>query len=101
MEEGAGLSRDDIARVAGTTSRSVARWARGESDPRGSSRDRLLEMAAVVTELSNVLTPDAAHVWLFTPNPFLQFDRPIDLLAAGEYRRVLGVVSALADGVFI
>jgi putative toxin-antitoxin system antitoxin component (TIGR02293 family) len=101
LEEKARLSHDDIARVVGSSPRSISRWAHGEADPRSRSRDRLLETAAVVTELSNVLVSDAAHVWLFTPNPFLEFDRPIDLVAEGQYRRVLSAIAALADGVFV
>lgn len=54
-----------------------------------------------MTELSGVLASDAVHAWLFTPNPFLEFDRPIDLVAEGQYRRVLAAVEALADGVFV
>ena len=101
LEEKAGLSYEDIARVVGASPRSISRWAHGEADPRSRSRDRLLETTAVVTELSGVLVPDAAHVWLFTPNPFLEFDRPIDLVAEGQYRRVLAAVEALSDGVFV
>jgi|GraSoiStandDraft_9_1057307.scaffolds.fasta_scaffold383437_1 transcriptional regulator with XRE-family HTH domain len=101
LEEKAGLSYEDIARIVGASPRSISRWARGDADPRSRSRDRLLETAAVVTELSGVLTPDAAHVWLFTPNPFLDFDRPIDLVTDGQYRRVLAAIEALADGVFV
>jgi len=101
LEQKAGLTYDDIAGVVGTSPRSIARWAHGEADPRARSRDRLLEVTAVVTELCQVLAGDAAHVWLFTPNPFLEFDRPIELVARGEYRRVLAAVAALADGVFV
>ena len=101
LEAKAGLSHEDIARVVGTSPRSISRWASGDADPRSRSRDRLLEAAAVVNELAGVLTPDAAHVWLFTPNPFLNFDRPIDLVAEGQYRRVLAAIEALADGVFV
>jgi len=61
----------------------------------------LLETFAVVNELSKVLESDAAHVWLFTPNPFLEFNRPIDLIGEGQFRRVLAAVEALADGVFV
>ena len=101
LEEKAGLSYEDIARVVGSSPRSISRWARGDADPRSRSRDRLLETSAVVNELSGVLTADAAHVWLFTPNPFLDCDRPIDLVAEGQYRRVLAAIEALADGVFV
>ena len=55
----------------------------------------------MVTELSKVLESDAAHVWLFTPNPFLEFERPIDLVGDGQFRRVLAAIQALADGVFV
>src|SRR6266540_2167422 len=101
LEEQADLSFEDIARVVGSSSRSISRWAHGESDPRSRARDRLLEMTAVVIELSNVLRPEAAHVWLYTPNAFLSFDRPIYLISEGEYRRVLPAIAALADGVFV
>jgi transcriptional regulator with XRE-family HTH domain len=101
LEEKAGLTYEDIARVVGASPRSISRWARGDADPRSRSRDRLLETSAVVNELSGVLNPNAAHVWLFTPNPFLEFDRPVDLVADGQYRRVLGAIQALADGVFV
>ena len=101
LEARAGLSYEDIARAVGTSPRSISRWAHGEADPRSRPRDRLLEITAVVTELSRVLQSDAAHVWLFTPNPFLEFDRPIDLVSQGQYRRVLAAIEALSDGVFV
>ena len=101
LEKKARLSHEDIARVVGSSPRTIFRWAHGEADPRSRSRDRLLETSAVVTELSDVLVPGAAHVWLFTPNPFLEFDRPIDLVARGEYKRVLAAILGLADGVFV
>ena len=31
----------------------------------------------------------------------LDHEKPIDLLAGGDYRRVLGAVEALAEGVFV
>jgi len=101
LEQRAGLTHEDIARVVGSSPRSISRWAHGDAGPRSRSRDRLLEVTAVVTELTRVLASDAAHVWLFTPNPFLEFDRPIDLVSEGQYRRVLAAVNALADGVFV
>ena len=101
IEEKAGLSYEDIARVVGASPRSISRWAHGEADPRAGARDRLLETAAVIAALSKVLTADGAHIWLFTPNPFLDFDRPTDLLARGEFKRVLAAIEGLADGVFV
>jgi transcriptional regulator with XRE-family HTH domain len=101
LENQASLSFEDIARAIGSSPRTVYRWAKQEADPRARARDRLLEVSAVVGELSRVLRPESAHVWLFTPNPLLAFDRPIDLMRAGDYRRVLAAIEAVADGVFV
>ena len=101
LEEKAGLSFEDVARAVGASPRSISRWAHGEADPRAHLRDRLLEINVVVTELARVLEADAAHVWLFSPNPFLDFERPLDLVADGQFKRVLGAIDALADGVFV
>src|SRR5205085_281197 len=48
LEDRAGLTYEDVARVVGSSPRSISRWARGDADPRSRSRDRLLETAAVV-----------------------------------------------------
>jgi hypothetical protein len=34
-------------------------------------------------------------------NGALGYHKPIDLLRAGEFRRVLGAIDALAEGVFV
>lgn len=73
----------------------------GETVPRGDVRERILEVVHVFEQLSRVLKPHAAHDWLLSPNEFLDHEKPIDLLGQGEYRRVLGAVEALAEGVFV
>jgi len=96
------LDQGDIAYLVGANPRTVARWlADGGSTPRTEIRRRALEVIAVLEQLSGVLTPQAGHDWLFSPNPMLGHEKPIDLLAEGEWRRVLGMVSALAEGVFV
>lgn len=99
--EGVGVDRSDVARVLDTTPRTVSRWIRRETAPRAEQRERLLETLYVFDQLSRVLKPEAAHDWLLAPSEMLNHEKPIDLLAAGEYRRVLGVVEALAEGVFV
>lgn len=99
--EGVGFDQSDFARVLETSPRTVSRWLHRETAPRAEARERLLEVLYVFDQLSRVLKPEAAHDWLLTPNEMLSHDKPIDLLTAGEYRRVLGVVEALAEGVFV
>jgi putative toxin-antitoxin system antitoxin component (TIGR02293 family) len=95
------LDRAAVARALDTNARTVSRWLHRESEPRPEARERLLELIAVLEQLSGVLKPAPAHDWLFTPNPLLEHHKPIDLLRDGEYRRVLGAIDALAEGVFV
>jgi Protein of unknown function (DUF2384) len=55
----------------------------------------------VLEQLATVLKPVPAHDWLVTPNPLLDRHKPVDLLRAGEHRRVLGAIDALAEGVSV
>lgn len=95
------LDQAEVARLVDTTPRTVARWLSAEVAPRPEARERLLEILAVLDLLSSTLTKDAAHDWLFTPNPSLDHHKPAELLSRGEYRRVLGAIDALAEGVFV
>lgn len=95
------LDQADVATLVGTNPRTVARWLSEDSEPRTDARRRLLEILAVLESLSGVLHPQAAHDWLFSPNPLTDHEKPIDLLAAGQWRPVLGLIDALAEGVFV
>jgi len=95
------LDQRDIARALDTNPRTVARWLQRMSAPRPDARERLLELLAVLEALSEVLRPQAAHDWLFTPNPLLDHHKPVDLLREGEPRTVLGAIDAMAEGVFV
>ena len=79
--------------------RHVLRDLLQEQPPQG-VRKEPREVIALLEQLSGVLTPQAGHDWLFSPNPMLGHEKPVDLLAEGEWRRVLGMISALGDGVF-
>lgn len=95
------LDQADLARVLDTNPRTIARWLHRQSSPRPDSRERVLELLAVLEQLSGVLQARAAHDWLFSPNPLLDHYKPVDLLREGDYRRVLGAIDAMAEGVFV
>ena len=63
------------------------------------AEERLLELKAVVDVLRRALSEEQARLWMRSPSPDLDYDKPLDLIERGEYRRVIGVILALAEGV--
>ena len=91
----------DVARILETNPRTVARWVHQDTEPRWEVRERLLELFAVMERLQQVVRPKAAHDWLYTPNATLDHEKPVELLRRGEFRRVLAIIDALGEGVFV
>lgn len=89
----------DLAQVTGSTARSVSRWTTAKVSPRRDAEDRLLELKAVVDQLLRVLNDESARLWLRSPIPALDWQKPLDLISEGRYRQVVGAVLALAEGV--
>jgi putative toxin-antitoxin system antitoxin component (TIGR02293 family) len=95
------LDQAVIAGLIGANPRTVSRWLQDQAEPRAEARRRLLEVIAVLEHLSGVLKPLAAHDWLFSPNRMLDHHKPVELIASGDYRRVLEMIDALAEGVYV
>lgn len=89
------LSDALIARATGAARSTVRGWLAGRSAPTASRADRVAELGAVVERLARVVRPEYIPVWLSKPVEALDDEKPIELIARGEYRRVLGAVSAL------
>ncbi len=89
----------DVARIADSTPRSVARWQSGAANPRRASEERLLELKAVLDLARQTLPEPAARHWLRTPVPDLDYKKPIDVIADGQWRRVVDTLLAFAEGV--
>ena len=83
----------------GTTPRSVTRWSSTGAAPRRQNEERLLELKAVVDVLRDVMREEPARLWLRSPVPALDFQEPMDLIEQGEYRRVIGVILSIGEGV--
>jgi transcriptional regulator with XRE-family HTH domain len=95
------LDQADLARMIDADPRTVSRWLSKQTSPRPDVRERLLELIVVLEQLSGVLRPEPAHDWLLTPNASLDYYKPVDLLRRGDFRRVLGAIDAMAEGVFV
>lgn len=89
-----------VARILDKDPKTVHRWLRDVTLPRWDAREQLLALDVVLERLADVIEPQAAEEWLFTPVPALGYERPVDLVRAGDYRRVLALIDALGEGVF-
>lgn len=89
----------DIARVSDAHLRSVNRWRSHEATPRPEAEERLLELRAVVDLTRRVMKDEAARLWMRSPNPDLDYEKPLDVIAAGQYQRVVDLLLAIAEGV--
>ncbi len=91
------LSDADIARATGAAASTARAWLAGTRGPSGERAERLIELSALVERLVRVMDPSYIAVWLRKPVPALEDDKPLDVIARGEYRRVSRLVSALEE----
>jgi len=89
------LSAADIARATGANETTVRAWLRGVRSPSGARAERLTELSSIVERLARVMRPEYVPVWMRKPVPLLDDDKPLDVIAAGDYRRVSRVVAGL------
>ena len=101
LQDAARLTQNDIGRVVGTSARTVARWDRGSCTPQPMAPQRLLELAYVADQASTVIEQSEFSLWLFAPNRLLDHDSPAERVAQGDYRSVLALIEALADGITV
>lgn len=97
----AGLDADALARITGRSLRTAERWATGESAPRGEARERLLATEAVIEALGAAFPGADAGDWLRRPEIELDFETPIEVIAAGEAKRVLALLTAIGEGAYL
>lgn len=95
------LTQDEIGTIVDASPRSVARWSRGDVVPQRLNKQRLIELAYVAEAVAHVMPPEMANLWIFTPNRLLAHDTPADRIRAGDYKSVLDVIEAVADGVVV
>lgn len=93
------LSEEDIARVTGAEVDAVRAWLLAAGDPSGEQADRITELSAVVERLAHVMDPDFIVLWLRKPLLALDDEKPLDVLARGEYRRISRVIAAIESPV--
>lgn len=81
--------------LTGAAPSTVRGWLAQRSSPTGKRAERVAELSAIVDRLARVMTPDYIPVWLSKPIEALDDEKPVDLIARGEYRRVAQLLSSL------
>jgi uncharacterized protein (DUF2384 family) len=89
------LSDRLIARATGAAPSTVRGWLRRTSSPTGTRAERVAELSALVSRLIRVMAPDYIPVWMTKPIEALDDEKPLDVIARGEYRRVSALVRNL------
>ena len=97
----AGIPADQLARLTGKSERTARRWLAGETEPRGAVRKQLADITAVVDEYRKTFPGGHVSSWIERTNPELDFRSAADLIAEGDTRRVLGLLTAIGEGVYL
>jgi hypothetical protein len=89
------LTVPDIARATGANETTVRAWVRDDRSPSGGYAERLAELSSIVERLVRVVEPSYVPVWMRKPIPLLDDDKPLDVIAGGDYRRVSRVIAGM------
>lgn len=92
-----GLSTELIARATGAAPTTVRDWLNRRTSPTGIRADRIAELSAIVDRLQRVISADYVPFWLTKPVEALDDEKPVDLIARGEYLRVARLASSIED----
>jgi hypothetical protein len=87
-----------VSEATGANIRTVERWRAGSRPRRHAYRLRLDDLAAVLEVLGEAMAPRARQAWLTARSAHLGWQRPVDVLAAGEFDLVRGAALAYAGG---
>lgn len=95
VRDRAHLSDREIAAATGARPSTVRDWLNGRSAPTGTRAARLIELAEMTDRLRRVMDPAYIPIWLTRPIEALDDDKPVELLARGDYRRVAELIAEL------
>lgn len=93
-----GISQEELARVTGYSTRSIAGWEAGKiiSD---SARQKLAETERLRAGLAQIIGPDHLGEWMRTPNAAFEGQTPIQIIERGESDRLWRMIFEINVGV--
>lgn len=97
----AGIKGREVAQLLDTTPETISRWRGGKVEPQPDRLSRLLLLEWLVTELAEFYPPEEARLWLLSPHPLLDGDRPANRIQQGRVDDVLAIIEQLKTGAFV
>ncbi len=91
IREKFGVSQEELGRVTGYSTRSIAGWESGRilSEP---ARQKLVEAERLRAALAQIIPEDQLGDWLREPNPAFEGRAPIQVIERGESDRLWRMV---------
>ena len=98
IRKGFGVSQEELARVTGYSTRSIAGWEAGQalSD---SAKQKLVETDRLRAALAEILPPRSLGQWLKTPNLAFEGQTPMQVIERGESDRLWRMIFQIDAGV--
>jgi len=96
-----GLKGRDIANIMQVSPASVTRWGKGTHSPTVEKQTVIAELRWVAERLSDFYEPDEVRLWLQSPHPQLDHEKPYALINEGRSSEVLEVIERLDSGVYL
>ncbi|HEX2047700.1 MAG TPA: hypothetical protein VHF27_08050 [Acidimicrobiales bacterium] len=93
------LNAADVARATGVPLETVRAWLQDDGEPAGEEARRFKKLLDIVDRLTTVMNRDYIATWLRKSLQVLDGERPLDMLAHGDYEAVSRVVAALESPV--
>jgi len=97
LRQHSGLTAEQIGRATCAAPSTVRAWFVRRSHPTGERAERIAELSAITERLERVMPKSYIPVWLSKPLAALDDAKPLDVIAAGEYKRVAKVISSIED----
>lgn len=102
LEEGLGLSRNELAAALAVSPRTLERWRAGETHPQRDARQLLAALVTLNDHLRETFeNPEASRAWMHVGNRYLGGLTPAEAVRVGRFDRVEAALEALDSGVFV
>ncbi|MFD7720846.1 XRE family transcriptional regulator [Streptomyces sp. NPDC059814] len=93
------FSQRVAALIAGVDDpKQVGRWVRQQNTPRIDSENRMLAACQIFAFIARCENEHIARAWMMGMNPQLEDDSPIEAIAEGRFKEVMGAARSFQRG---